>query len=301
MANGNYQRPSRRKISKKRLVRRRKILVAVCAFALLALIVIGISAIIGRDRGAQPEEKSSSGIYTRFWDTDIEVDPRYPASTIDPKSFVTVDGRKRLISGSVKSCTGIDVSANNGEIDWEAVAADGIEFAMIRVGYRGYTQGGLHEDEYFEKNYKGAKAAGLRVGAYFFSQAVTVKEAEEEAELALKILKNHKLDLPLAYDWETIGEENARADDIDRETLTACTLAFCRKVSKKFDAMIYSNAYQIYYLLSPGELSEYPFWFAGYADSPVLYYKYDIWQYTNEGEVAGIKGHTDLDILFEFD
>ena len=115
----------------------------------------------------------------------------------------------------------------------------------------------------------------------------------------LRALGSRKLDLPLAYDWETIGSENARADDTDRETLTACTKEFCSRIAKKYDAMIYTNAYQGYYLLSLGELADYPVWFAGYADSPIFYYRFGMWQYTDSGTVAGIEGKVDLDIMFD--
>ena len=178
------------------------------------------------------------------------------------------------------------------------MAADGIEFVMIRVGYRGYTQGEIYPDARFSENYEGARAAGLKIGAYFFSQATDAEEAIEEAKFTLKMLRGLKLDLPVAYDWELIGEENARADDIDRETLTACTEAFCRRISRRFDAMIYTNAYQCYHLLDLGRLSAYPIWFAGYADTPILYYQYEIWQYSNTGTVAGIEKPTDLNICF---
>ena len=220
------------------------------------------------------------------------------ASTLDTGGFVEVGDRIRYLSGTVHSHAGIDVSEHNGEIDWEAVAADGVEFVMIRVGNRGYTAGELYKDERFDENYEGARAAGLKVGAYFFSQAVTVQEAAEEAEFTLNVLKGLKLDLPVAYDWELIGQENARADDIDRETLTACTSEFCGRIAKKFDAMIYTNAYQCYYLLTLGELSEYPIWFAGYADTPILYYSFDIWQYSDKGSVKGISRPVDMNICF---
>lgn len=285
---------ARREQMRRRIMRRRIIgLAAVLCLAAAAIVLLVL--LIKKDPPPQPEAQKQ---YIYLWDSAIEVDPNYPASTISTSSFVTIGERKRYLSGSVQSSAGIDVSQHNGQIDWEAVAADGIEFAMIRVGYRGYTQGEIYMDERFAENYAGARAAGLKVGVYFFSQAVSVEEAKEEAKFTLDALKGLKLDLPVVFDWETIGEENARADDIDRDTLTACTLAFCKAVSKKFDAMIYTNAYQGYYLLNLGELADYPIWFAGYAQTPIFYYRFDIWQYTNEGTVAGIEGSVDMNICF---
>lgn len=288
------QRIARREQLRRRIMHRR-IAGLAGGLCLLAALIVLLVAVLRKEPPAPPETEKQ---YIYLWDSAIEVDPNYPASTISASSFVTVGDRKRYLSGSVQSSTGIDVSQHNGEIDWEAVAADGIEFAMIRVGYRGYTEGEIYMDERFAENYAGAREAGLKVGVYFFSQAVNAEEAREEAEFTLDALKGLKLDLPVAFDWETIGEENARADDIDRDTLTACTLEFCRKVSKKFDAMIYTNAYQGYYLLNLGELADYPIWFAGYAQTPIFYYRFDIWQYTNEGAVAGIEGNVDVNLCF---
>lgn len=288
------RRIARREQLRRRVMRRRIAGIAAGLCFVAAFIVLLV--VFLKKEPSQTSEPQKQYIY--LWDSAIEVDPDYPASTISTSSFVTVGERKRYLSGSVKSSAGIDVSQHNGQIDWEAVAADGIEFAMIRVGYRGYTRGEIYLDERFAENYAGARAAGLKVGTYFFSQAVSVEEAKEEADFTLDALKGLKLDLPVVFDWETIGEENARADDIDRDTLTACTLAFCKAVSKKFDAMIYTNAYQGYYLLNLGELADYPIWFAGYAQTPIFYYRFDIWQYTNEGTVAGIEGSVDLNICF---
>ena len=284
--------------ARRRRQRRQRFLILCAEVAAVAAVIV-ILIITHAQKEETPVEIPDEGKeYFYYWDTAFEADPGYPASTLDTGGFVKVGDRIRYLSGTVHSHAGIDVSEHNGEIDWEAVAADGVEFVMIRVGNRGYTAGELYKDERFDENYEGARAAGLKVGAYFFSQAVTVQEAAEEAEFTLNVLKGLKLDLPVAYDWELIGQENARADDIDRETLTACTSEFCGRIAKKFDAMIYTNAYQCYYLLAPGELSAYPIWFASYADTPILYYSFDIWQYSDKGSVKGISKPVDMNICF---
>ncbi|MBQ3879313.1 MAG: glycoside hydrolase family 25 protein, partial [Oscillospiraceae bacterium] len=289
---------SRSAARRKRLRRQRIAMLLAEAAGIVALVVVLILTHNAKTQEEQTPEEPAEPQYFYYWNTAFEADPGYPASTIEDAGFVRIGDRLRYLSGTVHSHAGIDVSEHNGEIDWEAVAADGIEFAMIRVGNRGYTAGEIYKDERFDENYEGARAAGLKVGVYFFSQAVSVPEAEAEADFVLKVLKGRKLDLPVAYDWEIIGEENARADDMDRETLTACTAAFCGRVAKKFDAMIYTNAYQCYYLLSLGELSDYPIWFAGYAETPVLYYEYKIWQYSDKGTVSGISKPVDLNLCF---
>lgn len=282
---------------RRRIMRRRILLLSAGALGIIGAIV---GLILLFHHAMQPKEPPAppEPVYFTYWNTEFEADPAYPASELLPEKFITEDGRMRYFSGSVPSHAGIDVSQHNGEIDWEAVAADGVEFAMLRVGYRGYTEGAVYEDERFRENYEGARAAGIKVGAYFFSQARSVEEAAQEAEFTLDQLRGLKLDLPVAYDWELIGQDNARAEDMDRETLTACTAEFCRRVSRHFDTMIYTNAYQCYFLLDLSQLSDYPIWFAGYASSPILYYRFNIWQYSDEGTVEGIERPTDLNICF---
>ena len=283
---------------RRRVMRSRILLLITAGCSLIAFIVFVITGLARVYREDETPVQETEKTYFSYWNTQYEADPAYPASALLPEDFTASDGRVRYTGGFLPTHAGIDVSAHNGEIDWKAAAADGVDFAMIRVGYRGYTEGEIYEDERFAENYAGAKAAGLKVGAYFFSQARSVREAMEEADFTLKILKGLELDLPVAYDWELIGQENARADDIDRDTLTACTAEYCSRVGRYFDAMIYTNAYQCYHLLDLGQLADYPIWFAGYADAPILYYRFVIWQYSDAGTVRGIEKPTDLNLCF---
>ncbi len=191
---------------------------------------------------------------------------------------------------------GIDVSAHQGQIDWQAVAESGVEFAMIRLGYRGYETGSLHADEYARRNLEGAKAAGLQVGAYFFSQAVTPQEAREEAELALQVLDGMALDLPLAYDWEYVTAE-ARTGSVDGETLLACVDAFCTSLGD-YQPMVYFNRELSRTLLDLEKIPQYPFWLAQYESELDFPYAVQMWQYTDSGTVAGIQGPVDLNRRF---
>lgn len=284
---------------RRRRQRRRILFLSSCLVLFIGLVVFIVTRFAGQERKPEEEPTAEEPVYFTYWNTQFEADPAYPVSTLREEDFVLDEnGRMRCVAPDVRAHAGIDVSEHNGEIDWEAVAADGVEFVMLRVGNRGFTEGELYEDARFRENYEGAKAAGLKVGAYFFSQALSVEEAEEEAKFTLDVLKGLKLDLPVAYDWELIGQEDARADSIDRETLTDCAAAFCSRIAKKFDAMIYTNAFQCYYLLDLSRLSDYPIWFAGYADTPIFYYRYVIWQYSDAGRVAGIEQPVDLDLCF---
>lgn len=194
---------------------------------------------------------------------------------------------------------GIDVSSHQKEIDWQQVAASGIEFAMIRLGYRGYgMEGTVNLDPYFQQNLEGAKAAGLKVGVYFFSQAITLAEAEQEANFVLENLAGASLDYPVVYDWEEVGPQG-RAYTLDNDTLTQCALTFCGLVEASgYKPMVYYNLpvgctrYQLEYL------TQYPVWFAQYSNRPTMYYDYRIWQYTDSGSVPGVSGKVDMNLAF---
>lgn len=194
---------------------------------------------------------------------------------------------------------GIDVSAFQGEVDWEKVAGSGIEFAMIRVGFRGYGKAGtLVEDEYARANLEGAIAAGLDVGAYFFSQAVNTDEVAEEVAFMLDIIKDYELTMPVVFDWEYISD-TARTANVDKRTLTDCSLEFCRLMEEAgYEPMIYFNSYQSMYMMHLKELENYPFWLALYTDRMIYPYKIDMWQYTCTGRVPGVSGDVDINIRF---
>ena len=198
------------------------------------------------------------------------------------------------------ACLGVDVSYFQKEIDWEAVAADGIEFALVRLGYRGYSEGALYEDELAAANLDGAKAAGLQVGAYFFSQATTAEEAEAEAELALKILDGRRLDYPVAFDMEEIYGETARTDSLTREEATEIARAFCRRIKKGgYEPMIYGNVAWLAARIDRKALRDVPVWLAQYHYRVNYPYDFALWQYTASGRVRGIEGEVDLNICFD--
>ena len=217
-----------------------------------------------------------------------------PPNRYAPEDFVMEDGFLSCLTG--ETVLGIDVSRYQGEIDWQQVKAAGVEFVMVRLGNRGIAEGTLHEDPYAKQNLQGARAAGLKVGAYFYSQALSVAEAEEEAAFALEILDGFGLDLPLAFDWE----QESRTENVDARTLTDCTLAFCEAVEEAgYRPMIYFNSFQAKQLLHLRELKEIPWWLAMYDVTMEFPYRMDMWQYSCTGTVAGISGSVDLNLLFK--
>ena len=196
------------------------------------------------------------------------------------------------------SWPGVDVSAFQGTIDWEKVAASGIKFAMVRLGYRGYGKAGrMVADEYAQANLQGAKNAGLQVGAYFFSQALSIEEADEEIEFMLEILGDFPLDMPIILDWEQITVEGSRSLQMDARTLTDIQLHFCKTMTEMgYQPMIYFNWYQSTRLMYLHELEEYPFWLALYQDRMTYPYRVEMWQYTDKGRVPGIDGDVDINV-----
>ena len=231
---------------------------------------------------------------------DAPTEPEFPPPEENPYGPLDFQFSGRYLS-CLKADTipGIDVSYYQGEIDWEQVRAAGIRFAIIRLGYRGYGQEGkLVEDKMAFENIEGALAAGLDVGIYFFSQAITVEEALEEADFVLERIGEYDITMPVVYDWEYISAE-ARTANMDRRTLTDCYLAFCEKIAQAgYTPMPYFNTYQSRSLMILSELEDYPFWLALYSSRMTFPYKVEMWQYTDSGRVPGIQGNVDINLLF---
>jgi len=223
--------------------------------------------------------------------------PKHP---YDWTCLQSLNGRKNyIIDGQVVSKQGIDVSSFQGEIDWQQVKEDGIDFAIIRLGYRGYGTGKMVLDDYFEANIRGALDAGLEVGVYYFSQAVSEEEAVEEAQVVLENIKNYNVTYPVIYDAEEIVSDTARTDGLTVHQLTDNAIAFCEYVEAAgYHSMIYSNKRWLLTKLDLERLVDYDIWFAGYISIPEYPYDFKIWQYTESGTVNGIEGNVDLNISF---
>lgn len=219
-------------------------------------------------------------------------------NTYDPAAFSESGGVVSYQTDSLQALQGIDVSAHNGEIDWAAVRASGVDFAILQVGYRGYVSGNLAADASFYTNADAATANGIRIGAYFFSQALTVEEAEEEAQYAVQLLSGMQIDWPIYFDWEPV-EAEARTNEMDTELLTSLARAFCRVVEEAgFRAGVYFNQELGYLHYNLAELENCDFWLAEYASAPTFYYHFEQWQYTNTGTVSGISTPVDRVLSF---
>ena len=247
---------------------------------------------------------SSTGITTEPPVTDISgrIIPNHTdiaKSVLSPEFFVR-DGKGRMTYSdpAVKTYPGIDVSVFQGDIYWDAVKNDGIDFVMLRVGYRGYGQKGIMgKDDKFDSNYEGAKKAGLKVGAYFFSQAANESEAREEAAFVLDAVRDCPLDYPIAYDWEFVDNDEARTNGMTSEDITVCAKAFCEAIKSAGKVpVIYFNCETGYFNYDLPQVKDYDFWLAEYYDTPSFYYNYKMWQYSKTGSVDGISGDVDMNI-----
>lgn len=205
-----------------------------------------------------------------------------------------------IANGEKQSHKGIDVSKYQGDIDWEKVSADGVEYAFVRLGVRGYQSGKIVADEYFDQNMRGACDAGIRTGVYFFTQAVNTAEALEEANFVIESIKNYDVTCPVVFDVEHVANSNARANELSQQERTDITIAFCNAIKDAgYIPMIYGNVKCFTKMLDMTRLNEYEKWYAFYDDYMYMPYDVSCWQYTEKGKVKGISGNVDMNISYK--
>ena len=261
--------------------------------------------------GGEDIHMTEEGAYYTFQDVEensyrAELLENVPRNTYDFSKLHTDEqtGFKTYEDeeNGVTSRIGIDVSEFQGEdIDWKQVRESGIEFVIIRLGYRAYGETGeLVLDDMFDRNMQGALDAGLDVGVYFFSQAITPGEAVEEAEFVLEHVRGYEIDGPIVYDTEEIKGDTARTDNNTRQEFTNYCKVFCDTIEQAgYDPMIYANMKWMAFTLDMEQLADYDFWYADYHDVPQCPYEYEIWQYSETGAVPGINANVDLNVWFQ--
>ena len=287
------------------------VIALLCALLLVAMIVICLPYFSGK--GDHPDQEETGNVQLAPENEDPEALKHNQAEPVAPDEDVLptippeanpygrldfqYDRNNYLYALKTDSYAGIDVSAYQGEIDWEKVKASGIDFAIIRLGFRGYgEEGKLVEDEMAQTNLQGAAEACLPIGAYFFSQALSIEEADEEIKYMLEILGDYELQMPIVLDWE-IPTDTARTANMDARTLTEIQKHFCALMTEKgYQPMVYFNWHQASNLLYLSELEDYPFWLALYRDRMTYPYKVEMWQYTDKGQVPGIEGNVDINV-----
>lgn len=244
--------------------------------------------------------------YMVFMDEGIykftEIDNSLKMNSLKRENFNVSDKGELTYSenGTVTSHKGIDVSKYQGNIDFSKVKDDGVEYAMIRCGYRGYDSGVIMPDENWDKNAQSASDNGIKVGAYFFTQAVTVEEAVEEADFVINAIKPYNITYPVVIDIENVDNRTSRQENLSPKELTDIVIAFCDTIKAAgYTPMIYSNINYYGGKLEYSRLEKYDKWFASYTTT--LYFPYEIamWQYTSTGTVNGINGNVDVNISFK--
>lgn len=277
------------------------ILVFTIIIALLAAIIIGLVSKIFKAEEPEPDPHAGQVyLYDGFdwvWMTPLE---GVPVNELTEEKFSVSGTQIDFIGEGYDVYRGIDVSEHQKYIDWQSVARSGIDYAYIRVGWRGYTEGGLYQDAYFESNIREAIDAGLDVGVYMFSQAITVQEAIEEANFVLERIAGYNVTMPIVFDWEKVEDANARTADLSMQTRTDCAVAFCETVkSAGYEPCVYFNRNIGYYGFDLTRLTDYEFWFSlpeqGF---PNFYYACDMWQYSFTESVPGVEGPTDMNLRF---
>jgi len=278
--------------------------VTVSLLILLALLLAVAAFLFLRSKQSAPRPGNPEPVETDASRYFQYGEHRLPVLEDVPVNAYTADQFYRDDTGAIR-CTlenaryGIDVSSHQKEIDWAAVAGDGIDFAIIRVGYRGYTAGSVQIDPNFTANITGALENGLDVGVYFFSQAISEAEALEEAEFVLSAIADYDITYPVLFDWEQIRNQNSRSQTIDPNLLTACAVTFCEAIrSAGYRPGVYAYQHLAYFSYDLSALTDYVLWIAEYDDYPDFYYGFTLWQYTSRGTVAGIEPHVDRNISF---
>ena len=271
--------------------------------ALILVLILWVCATLftGKPLIRKPDPTTEPTSMTRPSEETEQATSPLPTNPYEPIDFDLNEetGEITLVNGD--AVKGIDVSEWQGKIDWEEVKDSGVEFVIIRVGARATETGEILEDDKAQSYYKGAKEAGLKIGAYVFAQSINVEEAIEEAEYLLDAVADWDVDMPLVYDWEYV-DMYARTGRMDARTLTDMAKAFCETIEDAgYEPMIYFGSSQSQDLLILEELMEYPFWLAMY--SPVMDYPYkvDMWQYTETGSVPGIDGYVDMNLWFTYE
>lgn len=231
--------------------------------------------------------------------TDVEINPDANISSNHESETLGYTGIIKYEDDTYTSKFGIDVSKFQKNINWEKVASYGVEFAFIRVGYRGYgKEGSLESDPYYRQNITNAIESGIDVGVYFFAQAINEKEALEEAEYVLELISDYDINLPIVYDPEHIRNHVARTNNVTAEQFTKNAKVFCERIKEAgYTPMLYANMLWEAYEIDLSQIPDVEIWYADYELKPQTPYNFRVWQYSQAGSVPGINGRVDLNLM----
>jgi len=239
-------------------------------------------------------------VYSDGSDEWVPINRYWEKHNYDFTNIVSSNGKLKYYSdGKQISFLGVDISRYQKDVDFYALKEDDIDFVMIRVGARGYSTGNLQLDDYFVKNIQGATEAGLDVGVYFYSQAMSVEEAVEEANMVIEQIKDYKITYPVAFDMEFVENDTARVETLTRDERTTITTAFVSKIQEAgYVPMIYGNKEWLLKRIDVSKFDGSCIWLSEEEDLPKYPYRFEMWQYTKQGTVDGIDGFVDLNISF---
>lgn len=287
-----------------------KKLICLAMVVLMAAALSGCTVIeqfkdfIGLNKGDGVEPTPKPQVTVEYGSADpvtLDLQEGVPTSYLLPGNFSKDENGRFTYAAEdgAEVLTGIDVSEHQRYPDWDKVAADGIDFAMIRLGYRGSSEGMLYKDPIFRYNLTKAYNAGLKVGVYFFSQATCRAEAVAEAYYVTAVLEEFKdkITMPVVYDWEETGNDGSRTKGLDGKTVSDCAMYFTDVIREAgYEPGVYFNRHMGYYLYNLAQLPDVTFWFAGEGNYSDFYYEHSMWQYTFTGEVNGINGDVDINL-----
>lgn len=230
----------------------------------------------------------------------VFVNPYIPVNEYDYTKLVSQsDIMKYYEDGKLTSYVGVDISKYQDYVDFNKVKKAGIDFVMLRVGARGYSSGQLVLDENFQENLKRATDAGLKIGVYFFSQAISEAEVLEEANLVLEQVKDYEIAYPVAYDMEYINNDTSRVENLTKSEKTALAKTFLETIQTAgYIPMIYGNKEWLVKNIEMSKLTSYDVWLSQLQDLPDYPYQYSMWQYSDSGEISGISGNVNMNISF---
>jgi len=275
-----------------------------CGMAVSALLMTGCELLPFGEDEVEPTPTPKPQVTVEYGEADdvtLDLQEGVATSYLTPSNFSWSGDRVTYTDESMKVMTGIDVSEHQQYPEWDKVAADDIDFAMIRLGYRGSSEGKLYVDPIFRYNITKASEAGLDIGIYYFSQATSQAEAVAEAYFVVAMLEEYKdlITMPVVFDWEETSGANSRTAGLDGKTVTDCAYHFARVIGEAgYQPGVYFNRHMGYYLYDLTRFidTDTIFWFAGEGEYSDFYYEHSMWQYTFTGKVNGIDGNVDVNL-----